>query len=243
MQELENVMPTALQEAVQTEQDTFTTTMSPAQDSTKETPPPSPELASSSERNLKALRELKERAERERDEALRKAAELESKFSSAQEDDNFTIGNDELAEGKHLAKVDRRMKKLEEKMLQAQAQATQSLIETRLKMEYPDIESVVNKSNIELLSAQYPHLAATLDSSSDFYNKAVSAYTMIKKLGIVDTMQNETRIAQNTNKPRTISSLNAQQGDSPLSHANAFANGLTRELKEQLWKEMQECMR
>lgn len=35
--------------------------------------------------------------------------------------------------------------------------------------------------------------------------------------------------------------LSPQQGDSPLSKANAFANGLTEDLKKQLQKEMFEA--
>ena len=46
---------------------------------------------------------------------------------------------------------------------------------------------------------------------------------------------------ENHAKPRPISSIGAQEGDGPLSKANAFANGLTDELKQQLLKEMQEA--
>ena len=35
--------------------------------------------------------------------------------------------------------------------------------------------------------------------------------------------------------------MSPQQGDSPLSRANAFANGLTPELRVQLIKEMEEA--
>jgi hypothetical protein len=43
---------------------------------------------------------------------------------------------------------------------------------------------------------------------------------------------------KNSQKPRPLASVSPQQGDGPLSKANAFANGMTAELKEQLRKEM-----
>ena len=46
---------------------------------------------------------------------------------------------------------------------------------------------------------------------------------------------------ENSAKPRPMASVSPQQGESPLSHANAFANGLTPELQKQLWKEMQDA--
>ncbi len=56
-------------------------------------------------------------------------------------------------------------------------------------------------------------------------------------------MKSETRIQKNASKPKPLASVNPQQGDSPLSRANAFANGLTEELKDQLRKEMSESRR
>ena len=47
----------------------------------------------------------------------------------------------------------------------------------------------------------------------------------------------------NAQKPRPLTSISPQQGDSPLSKANAFANGLTPELQAQLLKEMKQSMK
>ena len=52
------------------------------------------------------------------------------------------------------------------------------------------------------------------------------------------SMQNSEAINANINKPRPASSIGAQTGTQPLQRANAFANGLTDELKEQLLREM-----
>jgi hypothetical protein len=46
---------------------------------------------------------------------------------------------------------------------------------------------------------------------------------------------------KNASKPKPLASVSPQQGDSPLSRANAFANGLTPELQKQLRQEMEEA--
>lgn len=201
---------------------------------------------SPSSQHFKTIKQLKEKAEKERDEALRRLQEVEASRSQPVEDLDINLGNDELAEGKHLNKVDRKIKKLEDTIKQYQQQSAVALVEAKLKIQYPDIESVVSKENIEILSMQHPEIAATINSSSDLYSKAVTAYTLIKKLGIQpeDHYQSDRLRAQtNAAKPRPLTSVNPQQGDSPLSHANAFANGLTDELKAQLLKEMKNAMR
>lgn len=213
------------------------------------TPPPvvqeAPKEVASAERNLRALREKAERIERERDEALKRLQELEAKASS-RDDFEINLGEDELAEGKHLRKVSGKLKKVEEQ-LAAIAQQTKAVsLETRLKQQYPDIEQVVTPASIEQLKEQYPEVAATIASSADEYSKAATAYTLIKKFGIVpdrQVLQERERAATNFNKPRPLASISPQQGDSPLSHANAFANGLTDELKAQLHREMLEAIR
>lgn len=203
--------------------------------------------------SFKALREIKERAERERDEYARRLKEYEERHQQSptpqqelSEDDDITLGPDELAEGKHLSKVGKKIKKLEQQLHQYQQHAQTMAIETRLKSEYPDFDKIVSKTNIDLLREMHPHIANTLNSATDLYSKAVSAYTLIKNLGIhvEDTYVQDRQLAQkNSSKPRPLASVSPQQGDSPLSRANAFANGLTEELKTQLRKEMEESRR
>ncbi len=204
---------------------------------------------SPSAKHFKAVRDLKEQAERERDEAIKYAQRLEAQFANVpktatnpEDDSEFQIGNDELAEGKHLKAVVNEVKKLKNQLKQYESQSSTSIMEARLKMEHPDIEKVVSKENVEILGIQYPELAATLEASKgNLYNQAKAAYTLIKKLGIQpedNYQEDRTRAAVNAAKPRPLTSVNPQQGDSPLSHANAFANGLTPELKASLLKEM-----
>lgn len=196
-------------------------------------------------KNFRALREKAQRLERERDHAL---AQLNAKHQQPPEDDADDIGiaPDDLAEGKHLSKLNKKVRDMQKEM-QLYKQQTQTVsAETRLKIQYPDIEKVVSQDNISQLNELYPELAHTLNANQDLYSKAVAAYTMIKKLGIhaEDTFSAERELAQkNAAKPKPLASVSPQQGDSPLSRANAFANGLTDELKEQLRKEMMEARR
>jgi len=192
------------------------------------------------------LRAKAERIERERDEAMRRVQELEAKRNNIVEEEDIRLGDDDIAEGKHLSKLNKKIKALQEEVHGYKQQSSMVATEVRLKTQYPDFDKVVTKENIESLRDMYPEIAQTLNAGSDLYATGVSAYTMIKKLGIQgeDVYQAEKAIAhRNAAKPRPIASVAPQQGDSPLSKANAFANGLTDELKEQLRREMFEARR
>jgi chromosome segregation ATPase len=196
------------------------------------------------ETNMARMRENMKRMERERDEAARRAQELEQKY--AKKEESYAIAPDDLVEGKHLSQYERKMKDLEERVARYEQQSSLSTAESRLRSQYNDFDSVVNGQNIEALREAYPEIAATINSNSDLYTKAASAYTLIKKLGIYkeDAYRSEREHASsNANKPRPLTSVSPQQGDSPLARANAFANGLTPELREQLHKEMLESIR
>ena len=199
--------------------------------------------------NFKAIREEKERIVRERDELRRRIQEMEKMSSSKkqevlEDDDDFTMDPDDLVEGKHLGKVANKIKKLEKQMQASNQKATEIAIEATIKSQYPDFDKIVSKDNLDTLKLAHPEIAQTLNSSSDLYSKAVTAYTLIKKLGIhQDDIYKEDREKAQANaaKPRPLTSVSPQQGDSPLSKANAFANGLTDELKSQLYREMIEA--
>lgn len=207
------------------------------------------EIIPDHKKSFNQLREKAEKLERERDEALKYIQTLQKPAQPQQQEqdqDEITINDNDLVEGKHLSKITKKYKKLEEQLKQYQQQTSETVIETKLKTQFPDFDKVVSKDNVELLRATYPELAQTLNTSTDLYNKAVSAYTMIKKLGIhkEDTFQSDKALAQkNAAKPKPLASIAPQQGDSPLSRANAFANGLTDDLKAQLRKEMEDARR
>lgn len=197
------------------------------------------------------LKKAKTRAERERDDALERLRSYESSMKSKnvepEEDLNVNLAPDEYAEGKHIAKLVKKVTRLEQQTKEAEHRAYEMAAEARLKSQYPDIDRILSSENVSALRQKYPELAYTLNANSDFYNKAVATYTMIKNMGIAGETElnanHEAKIKANLAKPRSLSSLAPQKADSPLSRVNAFAEGLTPDLEKQLRKEMVEAMR
>lgn len=213
---------------------------------TNNAPQEATQTESAQAKNFRQLREKAERAERERDELVRLLKEQQqAKQVQPQDDDEIRLAPDDLAEGKHLTKIEKKYKKLEEQFKQYQAQTAEAVVEAKIKAQYPDFDKIVSRENIEALRGSYPELAQTLNASSDLYSKAVSAYTLIKKLGIVqeDLYQaDRERAIKNAAKPKPSAAVAPQTGNSPLAKANAFAGGeFTKELQEQMFKEMNEA--
>lgn len=191
------------------------------------------------QKQFKNLREAKEKAERERDEAvaiLRQAYQPQQQ--EAQEEEEPNLAPDDIPEWRH---VQAKMQKMEQRLQQYEQVNTQGTIEARVKAQYPDFDKIVSKENIESLRDSYPEIAQTLNSSSDLYAKAISAYKLIKQFGIAQDPAlaiDKEKAQRNAAKPKPVASVSPQQGGSPLSKANAFENGLTSDLKSQLLKEM-----
>ncbi len=220
--------------------------------------PKDPEEESNAKKSFRDVIAAKRKAERERDEYLRRIEELEARSShgekattpkeQVEEDEDFHLGADDIAEGKHIAKVDKRaqnkIKALEDRLAKYESKTAEERAEAALRAKYADFDKVVSRDNIDLLTEAYPELARSLHSTNDLYTKAVSAYTLIKKFGIYqESPFNSEKAAalKNVAKPRPLASVSPQQGDTPLTRANAFANGLTDELKTQLRKEMEQA--
>lgn len=206
--------------------------------------------------HFKKLRIAREQAERERDDALRRLQEYEqsSRRAAAPQPDSseeeLLLGNDELAEGKHLrkvnSKVDRKISELEKKLNDQIQRNSMITTEVKLRSELPDFDRVVSEENIEILKETHPELAYSLEMTPDMYSKAKAAYKIIKSMGIYradNYQQDRAKVQANTAKPRPVASIAPQTGDSPLSRANAFDQGLTDELRTQLIKEMEAARR
>jgi hypothetical protein len=255
--QLEDVQSMAPQSAPQQQQDIPLPEEPVAQAQPQQQAPVETEQA----RNFRQLKDSKDReerdrkrAERERDEAIAYIKEMRSKqyqqqqAPAAVEEDELSINSDDFVEGKTVKKVYNEVRELKKQLKQYQQQSASSLAETRLKAMHPDADAVLSKDNIAEFSQKYPEMANTIfHSSGDDYSKMLSAYTMIKQLGVhqdyrQDLYSADRDLAQrNAAKPRPLTSIAPQQGDSPMSRANAFANGLTPELQKQLRKEMEEA--
>lgn len=215
-------------------------------------------IQSASEKQSSGPRESWKQLREKALQAEKRAQELEAALLAAQAqkqsahqpeapqeaEEEVSLDADALVEGKHLSKVNKHIKKLEQQLAQYQQQTALSATELRLKTQYPDFDKVVSKENLESFRIAYPELATTLNASTDLYSKAVSAYTMIKRLGIGEDdpyIEEKALVQRNAAKPKPLASINPQQGDSPLSRANAFATGkLSDDMKKQLWREMNE---
>lgn len=198
-------------------------------------------IESDYDKNIKNLRLKAERQERELQDARRRLESYETK-QTPEEDYSLNLGEADLAEGKHLSKMQRQHKIQVDELRKANAQTQNLLIELKLKSELPDIDKVVTEDNIQLLKELHPELAYSINSNNDYYTKAKSAYKILTGMGIYkrdDFSSDRESAERNATKPRPLASVSPQQADSPLSRANAFANGLTPELKAQLIKEME----
>lgn len=203
---------------------------------------PKPVQETDGQKSFRELRAQKDQMARELEEERRKRRELEARAES----EEVLVGDDDIVEGKHLTKTNKELKKLKEEVRTYKEQAAMLSVESRIKSTYSDFDRIVTMENIEKLKSQYPELAASVDATPDLYSKAVAAYTLIQKFGLNESdpyMQDKIKAQANAAKPRPLASVSPQQGGSPMEKANAFATGLTPELKAQLLKEMTEAQK
>jgi hypothetical protein len=197
------------------------------------------------ERNFKEVRQARARAERERDEAYARLREMEDaqQNKNVPVDDDVDLNPDDLPEWRHVKKE---ISKMQRKLDAYEQRSTTSTAENRIRSAFPDFDDVVNAETIRSLREMEPELAQSIADSKDLYNQAAAAYKAIKRFGISQEdnfVSDRERVAKNNAKPRPTQTIAPQHGESPLSHANAFSNGLTPELKKQLYKEMMEARR
>jgi hypothetical protein len=207
--------------------------------------------------NFRSIREAKERAEQERDAMFQQMLSMQREIQKQQQQpqkeeqqeqyDFEDIDSESLVEGKHVKKVANKLRSMEQQIRKYQAVAEETALESRIRTHFPDFEKVVSRENIEMLKSQYPEIAQSIMDTSDNYNKAAAAYSVIKNFGIhKDSPKYEAdraKAIENNQKPRPTAAVSSSRGDSPLSRANSFANGMTDELKEQLRREMNAARR
>lgn len=198
--------------------------------------------------SFKAIREKAERLERERNEYMRMFEEEKARKSETPYED-IKVNDDDLVEGRITKQLDAKIKRLEQQLkdnekrsVQSRQEAALAATEMRLKSQFPDFDRVVSSNTIAALNDSYPELATTISANKDVYSQAVSAYTMIKNLGLYkeDTyMPQKNQAQKNAAKPKPVASISQQKGDSALSNANAFAGGLDNDMRKQMIAEME----
>jgi len=195
------------------------------------------------EHNFKQLREVNKQLEQKlkdyetRLEGIEASSKNENSplqnSNEAKPSEDFEIGEEDLVEGKHLKKA---LSKIENLLYQKELEA----IPDRLRGKFKNFDQVVTKENLEKLKRNEPELYRTIKSGDDLFSKGVSAYKTLVSLGYggENYMKQKEQVAQNHNKPLSAQAI---KGHGALHEANAFANGLTPELKKQLQQEMVEA--
>lgn len=209
-------------------------------------------LSAEKDASIRAIRELKERAEWERDQALKllqQRNEYTQQYNQIkpqqQMEPEEIIDDSDVVQAKHVKKIIspllEELKEVKKELNNYRSQTKVSTDELRLKSTYPDFDKVVTIENVKQLAAAYPELAKSIDAGTDVFAKGSSVYTLIKQFGIGQDQQLQQQqevIQKNLAKPRPISSVSPQTGASPLTRANPFANGMTKELEDALRAEM-----
>lgn len=139
-------------------------------------------------------------------------------------------------------------KKLAQKMARGVAEDVlkerdAATVDERLQLKFSDYADVVTKENIELLKQTEPELAQSLYHMPDPYSQAVAAYKLLKKVTVKGESSNsleKKRAMENSQKPLSVNAVTKQ---SAIGNAHLFENGLTKDLKKQLWSEMQQAMK
>lgn len=151
----------------------------------------------------------------------------------AEEDETYLTDSEKKLNDK-IKKLDRRLQEKEAK--------EKDYVTERLKSRYPDFDDVVCHENVDYLKTNNAALAKALASlADDPYEQGLAVYDALKRTEWYQkrhTMEDKAKVAENVKKPVSVQAV---RKTGPLSEANTFANGLTKELKEQLRKEMAEA--
>ena len=151
------------------------------------------------------------------------------------------LSDDDLLTARDGRKVVRQ--EASEIVKEALKQYEASTLEERLLQKYPDFNDVVSPDNINVLKETEPELAMSIAYLKDDPKaQSIAAYKLLKRLGIGtnNSTPERDKALKNAQKPLSV---NAVTKSSAIGNAHLFENGLTTELKSQLWKEMQDCMK
>lgn len=169
-----------------------------------------------------------------------KPQEVEDPLAKLSKDDIITVAQaEQIAERKAEIKA----KKIVEEYLQQKEADT---VEDRIQAKHPDFNSVVTEDSIAQLKQQHPEIAESLHAlRTNPYKQAKAIYDAVKafvpqKATSVQQMLDKKRATENAAKPMSVQAAPKQ---SVLGNAQMFENGLTPELRTQLYKEMQQAIK
>lgn len=185
-------------------------------------------------------------ARRKMQELEKQNRELQEQFQkqnqpkpAKEEDELDKLGDDDIVTKAQAKKMAAKMaREIANEVIKQREVAT---VDERLQMKFPDFGEVVSRENIELLKQTEPELAMSLMHNPDPFAQGAAAYKLIKKLGIGGSMPNpeKEKAIKNAQKPVSVNAVT--RSNSAIGNAHMFENGLTPQLKAQLWKEMEEA--
>jgi acyl-homoserine lactone acylase PvdQ len=211
---------------------------SDAQNTPEISAPPADQEKKDREYNFRVMRQRAESAER-------RAQELEQAMRPQQQtnEDDIGVEDDGIVEGKHLRKYSSSVKEMKKELEQTkkQLEALNNVSsESYLRAKFPDFEQVVTDENLEKLSRAEPALYRSILSNPDLKDKGETARKAIIAFvqpGKFD--QQEKKLENNMNKPRSASTVAPQASDSPLSRVGDYDRRVyTESQKKEMYKEM-----
>jgi hypothetical protein len=244
------------QEQVQTQPEYTEQTQEQVQEASEEQKPQPKKK--DAEYNFAQLRKEREEAQRRAEEAERRLndiLELSKQLKGSQspeqkdaiEEELAKLSKDDLATIDHVDKIYSKREKTSRKEVDSLKKELNDIKaqveEQRFRARYPDLDEVITAENIELLKQEDPEIAQLLASMPQGSNEQVTmAYKYIKRIVPQKTPEplDKKKAIDNSKKPISVQAI---AKNSAIGNAHMFENGLTNELKSQLWKEMQDAMK
>lgn len=202
------------------------------------------------EYNFAELRRQREEDRRRAEEAERRANELlellkrqtdgKAPQKDHDEDELERLSQDDLLTVKHAdKKINKRTQGLQQELQTLRSQ----LAEMSFRQKYPDIDEVLSLENIEMLKKEDPDISEMISRLPAGSKEQITlAYKYIKKMApikVEDSMEKKKAI-ENSKKPLSVQAVTKQ---SAIGNAHHFENGLSKELREQLYREMKQAQK
>lgn len=217
-----------------------------------------PQHDSSKETSMRILRERAESAERRTMELERmmqmnmsqQRPQQNNRLQIEEEDEYLDVTDDNYIEGRQLKKyvksLKQELKNTKKQFEEYNQQNALHQAEIRLKNQFNDFDSVVNKDNLERLQHQKPVLYRTILANADIYDKGYAAYEMIKSSGILNDQYEDIdrKVEENRSRPRAAANASPQSGDTPLTRIGDYDRRiLSEDRKDMLRKQVEEAKR
>lgn len=164
--------------------------------------------------------------------------ELGEEIAKYSSEDLATIGNVDKKIDHKFKKKDKEVASVRQELADLKAQ----IEEQKFRARYPDLEEVLSPDNIELLKKEDPEIAQMISGMKNTQEQAALAYKYIKRMlpPKQEVPTEKKRALENSKKPLSVQAISKT---SAIGNAHAFENGLTKDLKAQLWQEMQDAMK